>query len=85
MLSQNLSFYVSGNDDRVMTVTELVDVYSDDGSVMISIEVSGGVAEGEMVKWTWNYPYFTLMPGQSKGFYHATEKQVMYYRNGFLI
>ena len=52
----------------MVTVTELRDVYSDDGSVMISIEVSGGVAEGERVEWTWSYPYFTLLPGQSKGF-----------------
>ena len=66
----------------MVTVTELRDVYSDDGSVMISIEVSGGVAEGERVEWTWSYPYFTLLPGQSKGSYHAAEKQVIYYRNG---
>ena len=64
----------------MVTVTELSDIYSDDGSIMISIEVSGGVAEEEIVEWTQNYPYFALTPGQSKGFYHAAEKQEMYYR-----
>ena len=68
--------------DDMVTVTELSDVYSDDGSVMISIEVSGGVAEGEIVEWTWIYPYFSLTSGQCKGFYHAAEKQVTYYRDG---
>jgi len=66
---------ITGRHEMV-TVTELSDVYSDDGSVMISIEVSGGVADGEIVEWTWNYPYFTLTPGQSKGFYYAAEKQL---------
>jgi len=59
-----------------VTVKGLNDVYSDDGSVTISFQVSGGVAEGESVEWTWSDPYITLTPGQSEGSYHATDKQV---------
>ena len=70
-------FLLSGNVEFV-TVKGLKDVYSDDGSVTISFEVSGGVAEGERVEWTWSDPYITLTPGQSDGSYHATDKQVMW-------
>lgn len=69
-------FLLSGNVEFV-TVKGLKDVYSDDGSVTISFQVSGGEAEGERVEWTWNDPYITLTPGQSEGSYHATDKQVM--------
>lgn len=50
--------------------------YRQDGSVLIQKNLTGGVPEEDKVQWIWEYPSFTISPGEKSGDFSALQKVV---------